>query len=243
MEVSHPTPLAQRAPHSKRARSLIDSPSLSGGEQWSRTTHANVPSAFKTASSPARFALRCGSGRTRTSRRECGAHRLPSELRPRRIPLPWSGRRDSNPQPLGSGPSALARLSYTQVSSARWESNPDRTRIRRPGLTETTRGTAGEATSSSLRWWAICESNAVQAPYQGAQGDQPVMARGANERIRTSTARGLSPPPPASWATLAQPCERRDSNPHWPGFEAGASCRLGYVRVRGERIELSWACL
>ena len=79
------------------------------------------------------------------------AHHLPSELRPRRIPLPWSGQGDLNPQPLGSGPSALARLSYTQVLSARWESNPERTRIRRPGLTETTRGSSSAATVSSSR--------------------------------------------------------------------------------------------
>ena len=38
--------------------------------------------------------------------------------------------------------------------------------------------------------WAICESNAVRAPYQRAQGDQPVLARGANERIRPPPLRG-----------------------------------------------------
>ncbi len=180
-EDSHPSRSSRRALLSKQARSSIDS-SSKGGE-------------------PARIALRCGSGRTRTPRRVCGAHRLPSELRPRRIPLPWSGQGDSNPQPLGSGPSALARLSYTQLlmsrrhpagpetaPSARWESNPDRTLIRRPGLTEATRGSVGAATPWSRRQWAICESNAVRAPYQRAQGYQPVMAR-------TTAARCLSPPP------------------------------------------------
>jgi hypothetical protein len=65
-------------------------------------------------------------------------------------PLRSGDSRGAHPQPLGSGPSALARLSYTQVSSARWESNPERTRIRRPGLTETTRGRIS-ATSEDAR--------------------------------------------------------------------------------------------
>jgi len=54
-------------------------------------------------------------------------------------------------------------LSYTQVSSARRESNPERTLIRRPGLTETTRGSVG--VTKLPRRWAICESNAVRTPY------------------------------------------------------------------------------
>ncbi len=82
------TPRRSRGAHCFRSRLDPRSIRLPGGEQWSRTTHANVPAVFKAASSPARSALLGGSGRTRTSRRPRGARRLPSELRPRRIPLP-----------------------------------------------------------------------------------------------------------------------------------------------------------
>ena len=128
----------------------------------------------------------------------------PSELRPRRIPLPWSGQRDLNPQPLGFGPSALARLSYTQVSSARWESNPDRTRIRRPGLTETTRRTAAKRRRRRCAGGPSANRTQCRLLIREPRVTNPSWPVGANERIRTSTARGLSPPPPASWATLAQ---------------------------------------
>ncbi len=56
----------------------------------------------------------------------------------------------------------------------------------------------------------ICGSNAARAPYQRAQGNQPVMTR-------------------------VRECQRQNSNPHCPGFEAVASCLLGYAGAGAER--------
>ena len=79
VEGSHPTPTVKVNAHCFRGRldPVIDSPSMVSGEKWSRTTHANVSTVFKTVSSPARVALLVqavgredsGRERTRTSRR------------------------------------------------------------------------------------------------------------------------------------------------------------------------------
>src|SRR5262245_43846286 len=89
------------------------------------------------------------------------------------------------------------------MKSARRELNPIGTLIRRPGLTETTRGPR----------CTTCESNAAQAPYQKAQGLQPVVVQEVS-------------------------CERRDSNLHFAAFETVASAvglrsRVRVVRARG----------
>lgn len=117
--------------------------------------------------------------------------------------------------------------------SARRESNSAGTLIRRPG-----------STGAACGGWAICESNAAQAPYQEAQGNRPVMTRSANGRIRTVNARGLSPSPlpiGLRWqlpvrtegfvatddgiagGRAARARRSRESYPHDAGFEAAAS--------------------
>jgi hypothetical protein len=127
----------------------------------------------------------------------------------------WSGQGDLNPQPLGSGPSALARLSYTQVLDVSMasggaadggvralgvEPRQDAYKTSRPDRGHARIGGRGDANERALRRWAICESNAVRAPYQRAQGHQPVMARrhgsasrerGRNRKVPT---RGFEPP-------------------------------------------------
>lgn len=130
-EDSHPTPAG--GAHCFRNR--LDPRSIRlprGGEQWSRTTHANVPSVFKTVPSPARIALRRrkweDSNLTHDARIAFQASSVPDGF-----PFHWSGQRDSWPsrrsrRAPSSGVAArtthnlsdpnrvlLSRLSYTQV--------------------------------------------------------------------------------------------------------------------------------
>lgn len=153
-EDSHPTPRRRRALFSKQARSLIDLRSNSSGEPWSRTTHTRrARHRFsRPCRAPARLTLRLrkrkdssrrpteAEGRSAphaafTARIAFQASFVPDEFR-----FQWVWAAGLEPAPSRFRTERSSQLSYTQMMSARRELNPERALIRRPGLTETTRG-------------------------------------------------------------------------------------------------------
>jgi hypothetical protein len=78
------------------------------------------------------------------------------------------------------------------------------------------------ALAAKLRRHLSCHRPQVQTISNGACGAAVHHIRcGALSRSRTCTERSLNPPPLPDWAISAYP--QRDSNPHCPGFKAGAS--------------------